>query len=259
MKRVKWMRLSGGLLVLTLITSCFVGGTFAKYVTKGEAADSARVAKWGVKVEVTGDGFKTTYDGDSEAGAALGNTVISSNMTENVVAPGTDGKFGGIKITGQPEVAVDITTEAAVDLSGWNVDDGGAFYCPLVFKVGNGSTGYKTICGLHYSGYYGSGQDAFEDAIEAAIEEATTQQVGAGTDLSTLANSIEYSWAWPFVETKHAEVGCDQDDSDDTTSFHTMQQKDDLDTKLGDNAADGDTSNDPKVEITVTTTVTQID
>lgn len=41
----KLMRASGFLLVLTLITSCFVGGTFAKYVSRAETSDSARVAK----------------------------------------------------------------------------------------------------------------------------------------------------------------------------------------------------------------------
>lgn len=58
MKRNRWMRAGGLLVVLTLITSCFVGGTFAKYVTENEGMDTARVAKWGVEVTVTGDGFK---------------------------------------------------------------------------------------------------------------------------------------------------------------------------------------------------------
>lgn len=34
------MRASGILLVLTLITSCFVGGTFAKYISEGQGEDS---------------------------------------------------------------------------------------------------------------------------------------------------------------------------------------------------------------------------
>ena len=38
------------MLALVLITSCFVGGTFAKYVTSDNAADLARVAKWGVSI-----------------------------------------------------------------------------------------------------------------------------------------------------------------------------------------------------------------
>ena len=152
MKRNRWMRAGGLLVVLTLITSCFVGGTFAKYVTENEGMDTARVAKWGVEVTVTGDGFKTSYGKDYAESNVEGNTVISSTG-EKVVAPGTKGTFGGVKITGKPEVAVKITgkpevavkieTTADVDLSGWNVAGGGEFYCPLVFNIGD-----KTINGL---------------------------------------------------------------------------------------------------------------
>ena len=152
MKRNRWMRAGGLLVVLTLITSCFVGGTFAKYVTENEGMDTARVAKWGVEVTVTGDGFKTSYGKDYAESNVEGNTVISSTG-EKVVAPGTKGTFGGVKITGKPEVAVKITgkpevavkieTTADVDLSGWNVAGGGEFYCPLVVNIGD-----KTINGL---------------------------------------------------------------------------------------------------------------
>lgn len=79
--------------MLTLITSCFVGGTFAKYVTKAEATDSARVAKWGVEVNVTGGGFHTSYGKDDVTPNLATDTVISS---DNVIAPGTNGEFGGI-------------------------------------------------------------------------------------------------------------------------------------------------------------------
>ncbi len=64
MKGSKLPKLAALLLVLTLATTCFVSGTFAKYVSEGEGKDAARVAKWGVKVEITGDGFKTTYGKD---------------------------------------------------------------------------------------------------------------------------------------------------------------------------------------------------
>ena len=59
MNRNRLMKASAFLLVSTMATSCFVGSTFAKYVSENQGEDSARVAKWGVEVEVTGDGFKT--------------------------------------------------------------------------------------------------------------------------------------------------------------------------------------------------------
>lgn len=237
MNRNRLMKASAFLLVSTMATSCFVGSTFAKYVSEGEGSDSARVAKWGVKVEVTGDGFKTKYGKDDYNSSVKGDTVISST-TEKVVAPGTKGTFGGVKITGTPEVAVKVETTADVELSGWNVASGGEFYCPLVFTVGN-----TTINGLDYSSSTAGGESSFEYAIKDAIQKATTKQLEAGTDLSTVGDDITYSWEWPFEESRG----------------DVASQDDILDTKLGDNAADDNPDNDPKISITVKTTVTQID
>lgn len=236
MKKNRLMRASVLLLVLTLVTSCFVGGTFAKYVSEGEGKDSARVAKWGVKVEVTGDGFRETYGKDDVDTTIPGeNYDISVIATEKVVAPGTEGTFGGVKITGTPEVAVKVDTIATVDLSGWNVAEGGEFYCPLVFKIGD-----QTINGLDYSSNTAGGEGSFENAIKTAIQNAATKEYNAGTDLSQAGADITYSWEWLFEGARGD--ACNQSDV--------------LDTKLGDNAANGDA---PEINITVTTTVTQVD
>lgn len=237
MNRNRLMKASAFLLVSTMATSCFVGSTFAKYVSEGEGEDSARVAKWGVEVTVTGDGFKTVYGKDDYKSNVDGNTVISSTE-EKVVAPGTKGTFGGVKISGKPEVAVKVETIATVDLSGWNVADSDEFYCPLKFTVGD-----TTINGLDYSSSTAGGEGSFENAIKTAIQEATTKEVAAGTDLSTVGDDITYSWEWPF----------------EGSTGKVANQDDELDTILGDNAADGDTGNDPTIKITVKTTVTQID
>lgn len=223
MKRNTLLRASALLLVATLTTSCFVGGTFAKYVSEETGSDSARVAKWGVEVEVTGGGFHTTYSKDDTGSSVAADTVISSNE-ENVVAPGTKGTFGGVKITGEPEVAVDIKTTADVELSGWNVGSGGEFYCPLVFTIGN-----TTINGLDYSESTSGGETSFENAIKDAIEKATTQQLAARTNLSTVGEDVTYSWEWPF------------------------NGNDEKDTALG------DLETAPEISINVKTTVTQVD
>lgn len=237
MKRNTLLRASALLLVATLTTSCFVGGTFAKYVSEQEGSDKARVAKWGVEVTVEGDGFKTTYGKDDTNSNVEGYTVISSNA-DKVVAPGTKGTFGGVKITGTPEVAVKVDTIATVDLSGWNVGSGGEFYCPLVFTIGE-----TKINGLDYSKSTAGGANSFQAAIKKAIEDATTQELEAKTDLSKVGENITYSWEWPFAN----------------ASGTVATQDDALDTKLGDNAADNNPDNDPKVSISVKTTVTQID
>ena len=47
MKKNSTLRVAALLLALTLITSCFVGSTFAKYVTGSSSQDTARIAHWG--------------------------------------------------------------------------------------------------------------------------------------------------------------------------------------------------------------------
>ena len=47
MKKNRMLRLASALLILTLLTTSVIGGTFAKYVSTGSVSDTARVAKWG--------------------------------------------------------------------------------------------------------------------------------------------------------------------------------------------------------------------
>lgn len=239
MKNIKWTRVAGGLLVLTLATSCFVGSTLAKYVSQGKGQDGARVAKWGVEIGVTGNGFHKTY-GKNDVNATIpgDDSSISVKSDINVVAPGTKGTFGGVTITGTPEVAVKIETTADVELSGWNIADDGEFYCPLKFTIGD-----TIINGLDYSADNHGGEGSFESAIKTAIQNATSKTIPAGTDLSDVGDGITYSWEWPFTG----------------GSGSAASQSDVLDTLLGDYAADDDDSNDPQISITVTTTVTQVD
>ena len=244
------------LLALTLVTSCFVGGTFAKYATEASGKDLARVAKWGVVVDVVGNGFRETY-GKNSGEDGPDNTVVSggaetvtfqlgSGRSENVeisnvLAPGTRGTFGGIQISGTPEVAVKVETTAAVELTGWNVGEDGEFYCPLEFTIGD-----ETISGLDYTSATFGGKNSFETKIKSAIEKATLAVYPAGTNLEEAeSNKVVYQWKWPFENGAGITTGGKQSDL--------------LDTLLGNNAASGDPAKIPAVRITVTTRVTQID
>lgn len=117
MKKNKALRAASALLVLTLLTTSIIGGTFAKYTTSDSAADTARVAKFGVLVTVSGslfaDSYKDTPATDNTA------TVIAYNRSatadgDDVVAPGTRNdtgiKFG---LSGTPEVSTKVKYEVA--------------------------------------------------------------------------------------------------------------------------------------------------
>lgn len=238
-KNGKALRVAGLLLALVLVTSCFVGGTFAKYTTSGGGSEAARVAKFGVTVQGWGDDavFKKTYSSDTVSYTA--DTVIS---TEKVVAPGTKSAENGIlmtRVTGTPEVAVNVEYGAAVNLIGkweYKADENAApeFYCPLIIKVGN-----TEIKGRDYT----SARD-FADKVQDAII-ALGGTYPAGTKLDDITElQTKISWEWPF----EVKVG----DSVD----HTIDVKD---TYLGNLAATATGTEVPTVSIHMSTTVTQID
>jgi hypothetical protein len=110
------MRLASVLLVLTLLTTSMISGTFAKYTTSGTSSDSARVAKWGVTVGSTGSLFEKQYLTTDEEAKKTITYSVSSNSSENVVAPGTSNSGDGFafSITGKPEVLtkVEVTVSA---------------------------------------------------------------------------------------------------------------------------------------------------
>lgn len=215
------MRSAGLLLVLVLVTSCFVGSTFAKYTVGGNGSDSARVAKFGVNVTANGTMFAREYATDDRSAGTIIKSVIS---TDKVVAPGTKGNMASMTLTGTPEVAVRVSYAVnKFELKGWTTD-GTTEYCPLVFTVGTasykiGDAGITSVSDL---------QDKVKAAITAYSKdyEANTDLSGVGTD------SLKVSWAWAF----------EGDDAKDTA--------------LGSRAAEDKAAT---VELEITTTVTQID
>lgn len=110
-KQNKRKRGIGALLALTSITACLVAGTFAKYTTTGSSTASARVAKFGVEIEVEDKtSFSTSYDPSSDGAQEAGiYTKVTSSNTDKVVAPGTGEKDAiTFKIKGTPESAVSL-------------------------------------------------------------------------------------------------------------------------------------------------------
>lgn len=105
MKTNTMMRVASVLLVAVLLSTCVISGTFAKYTTSATGSDSARVAKWGIKMGSDDtDAFVAVYD------AADDNQVDGNG--EPVVAPGTSGA-ASYKVTGAPETDYEITFDAS--------------------------------------------------------------------------------------------------------------------------------------------------
>lgn len=225
MKKTGFMRAALLLLVLTLITSCFVGGTFAKYTTSASGADTARVAKFGVQITANGGTFAKEYaTDDNTVAGTIANSVVSTS--ENVVAPGTRGDMVKMTLSGTPEVAVRVGYTANVIVSNWTVD--GAFYCPITIKVKGGDENF-VFHGLDYA-------DAEQFARAVANEIGTfSANYVAGTDLSAAGvTTPEVSWEWVY----------------EGDGVHQTNEKD---TALGNAAAPA------TIKLEIETTVTQID
>jgi len=228
MKKIKFMRLASVLLVLCLLTTCAVSGTFAKYTTDATSTDTARVAKFGVDLAITVDGaFATEYNADTTVTDKLGNaiaqTVVNNKGADekNLIAPGTEGDLMPVAtIAGTPEVAVNVKQEATLTLTGWEVDS--TYYCPLVITV----DGTK---------FYGLDYDSATKFIEA-VEKALDSDVNYAPN-TDLTESHSVTWAWAFAGTDG-------------------KQTDKKDTALGDYAAE---TGAIEISFTYSITVTQID
>lgn len=196
MKKNKMMRLASSLLVAVLLTTSVISGTFAKYVTSDEASDSARVAKWGVTVDVKGDAFGEAYAEGTDSVEVIYDTETatvkaSTSDKENVLAPGTTGTLVSIDVEGKPEVEVEIETVATLVMTGWAVDvtddntDNPVYYCPVEITVGSNT----------YSGNSYSSIDDFVSAVLGAINSNTTYN--PNDDLSAVKD-LNVTWKWKF-------------------------------------------------------------
>ena len=82
MEKIKSLRASAALAVAVLLTTCLIGGTFAKYTTAASGNDSVRVAYWGFDQTNTlnlSGLFSSMY------------TNVKSSNGQDVMAPGTEG------------------------------------------------------------------------------------------------------------------------------------------------------------------------
>ena len=186
MKKNKAMRLASALLVLTLLTTCAISGTFAKYTTSTTGTDKARVAYWGFdQAAATAiDLFDGTYT----------NNVNSSGEVDgfsNVVAPGTSKEttfaFGYTNyrtdaITA-PEVAYTFTVDPTITGDYDELDVNTSFKWTLA-KGDATATEYQTVAQLLA-------------AIKALSGDASGSKTYNPGELPTAFTSAD-GWKWDF-------------------------------------------------------------
>lgn len=226
MKKNYSLRIAGFLLVLVLLSTCLISGTFAKYVTSDNGTDTARVAKWGVTINVQGSSaFNKEYQ-KNVSSTSITNSV-ASNSEDKVLAPGTEGTLFIVTTTGSPEVALNAKADFSLTLTGWEITPdltGNIEYCPLVFTVTKGSDAKEFKIGSEYASI-----DDLTTALKACIEEVNGDYT-PNTNLNTDNDfNMTVTWKWEFE---------------------------------GDNAKDtllGDLNTAPKISFSYKLTLTQID
>ena len=183
MKKNRTLRVSALLLALTLITTCFVGGTFAKYTSSTTGSDVATVAKWSFKVN--GTEFATTtaktltfnlFDTINDTN----NTADETDVADNLIAPGTAGSFA-LVVKNDSEVNAKYT----VELTETNAKD-----VPLQYSV-DGNT--------------------WKDSIE---EVAMTSYTNKAIAMNGATETVTVYWRWVFEGGTGAHAG--QTDVTDT-------------------------------------------
>ena len=234
MKKNVMMRVASIMLVLVLLTSSGISGTFAKYVTADGSTDEARVAKWGVKITPNGTVFEQIYATHNTTLYTGPNSVESSD-TWKVVAPGTSKTATEIVLEGTPEVAYEVKFVATVDLLNWEAF--GAEYCPIIFTVESATYGMEYTTATNK---YTTVAD-LAAAVKNAIDDCTA--VYGPNQPLTAANFPNVSWEWPFETGTGAEIA----------------DFDSKDTYLGNVAAGTLAGSAATIDLDIAITVTQVD
>lgn len=137
MKNNKMMRLAAIVLMLTLLTTCAISGTFAKYVSTASGEDTARVAKWDFKVNNTTANTSNTFTFDLFATVCDTNTTSDDTDVKDtgadgktLIAPGTWG-YADIVLNNTSEVSA----KYAIAFGNTNTD------IPLEFVVVSDASG----------------------------------------------------------------------------------------------------------------------
>ena len=204
MKKNMFMRLAMALVLLVLVTTSAVGGTYAKYTTSGDKADQARVAKFGVDLAIAEASMFAKEYATTDTGYS-GSVSVKSSSVDLVVAPGTKG-YVEFAISGTPEVAtkvnIGITLEKDIFLAA------GTYTDPTHQGVNTPVTTF-TLANDYYPVKWTLEQTASSSgpALGVIVDGKTLKDVKAALAAysgaqyapnTNLGSNFKLSWEWTF-------------------------------------------------------------
>lgn len=160
------------LLMLCLISTAMVSGTFAKYTSEYVGADTALIAKWDVTVS---DGTNEFYVYPEEAELdlfkhAYDTNILSTAGESKIIAPGVGGEFT-LKVENKGDVAAEMTFDFDVS--------GDASNAPIEYKL-------KDVEGQTWGDL---------DALKTALDELEKMK-NVAAENGTAEQIVE--WRWPL-------------------------------------------------------------
>lgn len=170
--------------LVTILTSCLVSNTYAKYTTTVDASDTAIVAKWNVSAEEISQNFSifdvsSIYDTkDADYTNGVDDTDVKNGTTDGIIAPGTWGKFA-FTLENTSEVNATYTIDYTVDEAGvyllWSVDGGNTWTDDLE-DVTDGTLDVNSdeSITVHWKWAFESGADGQTDEADTALGNSTT-------------------------------------------------------------------------------------
>ncbi|HPF18187.1 MAG TPA: hypothetical protein PLY08_01230 [Bacillota bacterium] len=153
-------KFAGLVLVLTLITTSLVAGTYAKYVTEVSGSDTVTVAKWSAVVDESTTAGAITFD--------LFDTSADTGVVDGLIAPGTEGSFALNYNTTGTQVAHNLLISMDVAAAIETVDN---------------------------FAFYSDASHTAELVASGGAIQLLNADFAAGT---TTDGAINVYWAWPF-------------------------------------------------------------
>lgn len=187
------------LLCAVFVTTSVLSTTFAKYTTTGEVdSETARVAKWGIELSNRSNvatSWRVVEDETSITAASSGTTG------DNVIAPGTSGYLACFKVTGNPEVAHNVTMNFNVTIGdGYKNLKGQDDYFPILISVGRASYDKddKIIDEPEEVHYYvpKSGIDTLENLISSVGNKTFTEPIAPNGWSGSAYAEYYVRWDW---------------------------------------------------------------
>ncbi len=181
--------LIGALILAVVVTGFSVSGTYAKYVSFDEKADSARVAQWSLDKLTDINLFQESYDTILDGTEADAESVNG----DKIVAPGTSGSYT-FNITGIFETNYRLDVELLEDSHSIRYEiapNGTAYvYDPIQFKL------VKINDDLTETDVQGWTDFAtFKTALEGLSE---TNYIGTESEKLMINDTYRIEWKWDF-------------------------------------------------------------